>query len=94
MMENRIVRPRKDLKLRRIGNQCMVVDACGRRLDLSRVYSLNAAAALMWERMAPAGATPQQLAEVLCGAYEVEPAVALRDVERQLAEWQAAGLLA
>ena len=29
MMENRIVRPRKDLKLRRIGNQCMVVDACG-----------------------------------------------------------------
>ena len=47
----------------------------------------------MWERMAPAGATPQQLAEALCGAYEVEPAVALRDVERQLAEWQAAGLL-
>ena len=78
---------KSNLKLRRIGNRHMIV-------DLTNVYSLNGTAARLWEMVCNGeGRTAGELAEGLCKTYDVEYGRALRDVERQIEEWEKMGLL-
>lgn len=94
-MENRNkIIPKSDLKLRKIGNRYMIVEASGNCVNLTNVYSLNGTAARLWETICRGeGCTPEELAEELCKTYEVEYERALYDVENQLAEWEKMGLL-
>ena len=76
--------PKPHLKLRRI-------DSC---VNLTNVYSLNGTAARLWEAVCKDGCrTTGELAEELCSTYDVEYDRALRDVERQIEEWEKMGLL-
>ena len=78
--------PKSGLKLRRIGNRHMIVevsDSC-----------VNLTAARLWEMVCNGeGRTAGELAEGLCKTYDVEYGRALRDVERQIEEWEKMGLL-
>ena len=92
-MEERTIRPKEGLLLRKIGKQYMIVEACEENVNMSDVYSLNPTAAWIWERMAQGGCTPEELAESLCEAYDIDRETALQDVERQLVEWKSYGLV-
>ena len=92
-MKSYVITPRDSLKLRKIGRQHIIVKACDGNVNMSNVYSLNLTAAELWEQLEKGISTVEGLAEWLCGRYDVEKAVALHDVERQLAEWESFGLI-
>lgn len=87
------MKPKENLQLRKIGSQFLIVEACAERANMSNVYTLNETAAALWQQLARGVDDAERLAAYLCEAYEVDPATARADVERQLARWQACGLL-
>lgn len=60
---------------------------------MSNVYSLNRTAAWLWEQTAADGCTAEELTDRLSRTFGVDRGTALRDVERQLSEWRAFGLI-
>lgn len=83
---------RSDLRLRKIGSQYMIVEPAGGGSRQARVFELNETAALIWERIGSEEINAEELAAYLSSEYEIDQAVALRDVERQLEEWEKFGL--
>ena len=92
-MKENVIRPKKGLKLRKIGKQYMIVEANAEHINMSDVYSLNQTAALLWERIEAGSYTPDELAAWLCSLYDITSDVILQDVERQLTEWKRFGLI-
>ena len=93
-MESYIIKPQSGLKLRKIGQQYVIVKACEGNVNMSNVYSLNKTAAELWEQLEKGNSTVEGLVEWLCSTYEVEKSTALHDVEKQVTEWQGFGLIA
>ena len=88
------ITPTSSLKLRQIGSNYMIVEASGSCVTLPNVYSMHETAALLWETLCKDGEhSTEELAEVLCKAYEVDYERALHDVEHQLNEWETMGLI-
>lgn len=83
---------RSDLRLRKIGSQYMIVEPAGGGNRQAKVFELNETAALIWERIGSEEINAEELAAYLSSEYEIDQAVALRDVERQLEEWEKFGL--
>ncbi len=79
------------LKLRKIGSRYMIVSLAENNVNLSEVYTLNATAAGIWERVEEN--TVEEIADWICGEYEVDRERALADVEAQLEEWEKFGLI-
>ena len=63
------------------------------RIDFSRVVSLNATAAWLWEQVEGKDFTPEDLVGLLTGRYDVDEAQARADVDKLLASWRKAGLI-
>lgn len=83
---------RSDLRLRKIGSQYMIVEPAGEGNRQAKVFELNETAALIWERIGSEEINAEELAAYLSSEYEIDQAVALRDVRRQLEEWEKFGL--
>ena len=83
---------RSDLRLRKIGSQYMIVEPAGGGNRQAKVFELNETAALIWERIGSEEINAEELAAYLSSEYEIYQVVALRDVERQLEEWEKFGL--
>jgi hypothetical protein len=73
---------------RMIGDEMMIMSGHD-----SSLFSLNATASILWQ--AADGVTPlaQIVEERICGAFEVEPAEALRDAEELAAALAGHGIL-
>ena len=71
----------------------MIADASTGSVNVTGVYTLNATAASIWQYAEEEGCHPEILARRLCEDYDVDPATALADVERQLAQWVEQGLV-
>ncbi len=83
---------RSDLRLRKIGSQYMIVEPAGGGNRQAKVFELNETAALIWERIGSEEINAEELAAYLSSEYEIDQVVALRDVRRQLEEWEKFGL--
>lgn len=83
---------RSDLRLRKIGSQYMIVEPAGGVNRQAKVFELNETAALIWERIGSEEINAEELAAYLSSEYEIDQTVALRDVRRQLEEWEKFGL--
>lgn len=83
----------KDFSLRQIGKQYMIVDTTEDNVDLSRVYTLNATAAYLWEEIGAKDFSETFLAERLCERYDIDKATAHKDVKLLLTEWEKMGLI-
>lgn len=92
MISNKI-KPKANLRLRKVGKQYMIVESCADNVNMSNVFSLNKTAARLWERIEQADVTTAELVDWLCSVYDVDAVTAYRDVERQLSEWRSFGLL-
>ena len=81
----------------------MLRDICGDKaviaegakvVDFGKMIMMNDTAAWLWEKCTELGDfTPEQLAEALCEAYQVEPSKALADTNHILNVWKEQGLL-
>ena len=83
------MKPKSNLRLRKIGRQYMIVNTRQENVDLSDVFTLNETAAGLWQQMIQGTTAPEELAEI----YEVDRETALQDVKKQLAQWKAYGLI-
>ena len=61
-------------------------------LDSSDYFSLNEAAALIWERLGK-GDSLERIEAAVCAEYEVPPAAALKDIKALVKELTGKGLL-
>lgn len=91
--QKRFMRLKPDLLLHRLGQRYMIADAASGRVNLTHVYTLNDTAAHIWRYAEEEGCHAEILARRLCEDFDVDPATALADVERQLAEWKEQGLV-
>lgn len=64
------------------------------RVDFSKVISLNATAAYLWEQIQDKDFTPEELVDLLTARYDVDAQQARADVDKLLASWRKAGLIA
>ena len=91
--EKKALKIKEGLSLRRLRDKYMVVDSNSDNVNMASVYSLNEAAALLWKKLEHDDCTRSELIELLCSIYDVNVETAANDVERQLEEWSAYGLL-
>lgn len=87
------MKPKKNLRLRKIGSQYMITEASDENVNMTKVYELNETAASIWKWMSEGVLSAEELAGRLCENYEVEKEMALSDVAKQLEEWKTLGLL-
>ena len=69
-----------NLKLRQVGKKFMVVDAESGTARMTNVFSFNASAAMLWQRIGTNSFVAEDLALWLCEAYDVDLATARADV--------------
>lgn len=93
MSENRVIHKKKNLKLRKIGNQYMIVKVCENHINMSDVYSMNKIAANIWERIDKGGCTFDDLLKFVCDTYDVLKDTASYDLRKLLEEWESFGLI-
>lgn len=87
------MKPKNNLKLRKVGDRYMLVEVSETDANVTTVYTLNETAAFLWNEAAAVGLDPNALAARLCEEYEVEPDVALADVDCILSVWKHCGLI-
>lgn len=77
-------------------------DVCGAKvvlafgeehMDFSKVIMLNETAAYLWQAVQGKEFTADEMVDLLCQEYEVEPAQAKADVEEMLAKWKEQGVV-
>lgn len=87
------MRARSDLKLRKIGRKYILVEVRNQKVNITDVFTMNATAAFLWQRMCERDFTVNELAETICQRFEVAFETAVADISRQLEEWKEYGLL-
>ena len=81
------------LVLRPLGRDFIVTGEGLSRVDFSKVVSMNATAAYLWEQIQGRVFTPEDMVSLLTARYDVDPAQARVDVEKLLDRWRQAGLV-
>lgn len=81
------------LKLRQVGKKYMVVDADTGSAKMTNVFTFNASAAMLWQRIGANSFVPEDLAVWLCECYDVDMATARADVATLLKCWIEGGLV-
>jgi hypothetical protein len=86
---------RKNLVLRKLGPNYMIVDVNADCVDLAKVYTMNATCANLWSKITEQDldVTPETLAGLLCEEYDVAYDLALKDVSALIDKWKINDLL-
>lgn len=82
----------KDLVLREVGGEYMIVNPFSDTVDMTQVYSLNETAAWLWQQMEGKEFTVADMVAVLLEEYEVDETTATADLTELSQQWIAAGL--
>ena len=81
------------LVLRPLGRDYIVTGEGIARVDFSKVVSMNATAAYLWEQIQGREFSPEDMVSLLTARYDVDPAQARADVDKLLVSWREAGLI-
>lgn len=84
---------RSNLKLKKIGKQYMLVDSTSGGENETNIYTMNATAAFLWEKIGEQDIEAEKLVGWMCEKYDVERATVANDVAALLKEWQSLGLI-
>ena len=83
------MRIKKGFVLREVCGEYAIVGEGLGAVNFGKLLALNETAAWLWSQALEQGDfTTELLTEKLCEEYDVEPAVARKDVEAILTEWQ------
>ncbi|MGN1255652.1 MAG: PqqD family protein [Bacteroidaceae bacterium] len=84
---------RTDMTIRRVGRKYMMVEAGKDGMNFADVYTLNEAAAALWERIGDGEVDIEALSQWLSQSYQIDLSLARTDVTRQVEEWKEMGLI-
>jgi hypothetical protein len=85
---------KEGFELRTICGEAIIVAHGIENIDFSKIISLNESAAYLWRKVEGQDFDAPMLARLLTEEYEVDEATALRDAQKMINDWQAAGLIA
>lgn len=85
-------------KLRKLGNEYILVGESLALINFNKMITLNETAAFLWQKAEEATAqkgafTATDLCGALCDEYEVDPSQAMTDVQATVASWLEAGVI-
>ena len=85
-------------KLRKLGNEYILVGESMALINFNKMITLNETAAFLWERACEATTmhgcfTVADLCKSLCEEYEVSPSQAMTDVTATVDSWLKAGVI-
>ena len=81
------------LVLRPLGTDYIITGEGLARIDFSKVVSMNATAAYLWNQVQGREFSPDELPELLTARYEVDEETARADAGKLLDSWRSAGLV-
>ncbi len=81
------------LVLRPLGREYIVTGDGLSPVDFSKVVSMNATSAYLWDKLKGKDFAAQDMADLLTERYDVDAQTALADAEKLLEAWRKAGLL-
>ncbi|HFK5529211.1 TPA: PqqD family protein [Elizabethkingia anophelis] len=84
---------REDLMLRHLGDEYVIIDPEQDMVDMSKVYTLNETAAFLWKELQGKEFNVETVTELLLNYYNVEYAVAEKDAQRLVHDFEKQGLL-
>ncbi|MFD2966844.1 PqqD family protein [Sphingobacterium bambusae] len=84
---------RKDLMLRHVGDDYIIVEPGQDQIDMSRVYTLNETAAWLWEQLQGKDFTLADVTTLLLDRYEVDEQTARQDAAKLIELFQVQGLV-
>lgn len=87
------MRLRKDLILREMGTEYVIVDPSQDVVDMSKVFTLNETAAVIWKELVDRDFSTADMANILTKQFEVSYEKALEDASILLARFEHEGLL-
>lgn len=87
------MRLRSDLILREMGAEFVIVDPSQEVVDMSRVFTLNETAALIWKKLEGVEFTIDHVVHIVTNDYDVHPEQALEDAKQLLEQFEKDGLL-
>jgi len=79
-------------KLRPLGREFIITGDGQSKVDFNKMIALNSTAAFLWNAVAGKEFTPETLAELLEGEYEVDHETALKDSRNIANLWLEAGI--
>lgn len=84
-------------KLRKLGNEYILVGESMELINFNKMITLNETAAFLWQKAeelsAGDGFNATDLCDALCAEYEVSPSQAMTDVDATLSAWKDAGVI-
>ena len=85
-------------KLRKLGNEYILVGESMELINFNKMITLNETAAFLWEQAERATAahgefTAADLCNPLCAEYDVAPEQAMTDVDATIQSWLNAGVI-
>lgn len=87
------MKARKPLTVKKIGKQYMLVDSSNGAQNETSIYTMNATAAFLWEKIGEQEFDAQTLIGWLVEKYDVETTTASHDISALLDEWKSLGLI-
>lgn len=84
---------KRNLTLRKVGKQYMIVENMKGSANQSNVYTLNGTAGYLWEKIGNQEFDEKMLADWLCEKYDVEREMVIGDVTELIKEWQKMNLI-
>lgn len=81
------------LTLRQVGKKYMVVNVDSGSSNMTNVFTFNASAAMLWQRIGTDTFEPDDLVMWLCESYDVDMPTARKDVALLLNCWIDGGLV-
>lgn len=80
-------------RLRKLGNEHIIIGEGLQQVNFNKMVSLNETAAFLWYKLEGCDFTVEDMADLLCGEYEVTREVALKDAASLAEKWLEAGLI-
>ncbi len=80
-------------KLRKLGNEYILVGESMALINFNKMITLNETAAFLWSEAEKGEFDVNSLCKALCAEYEVSPEQAMTDVEATIASWKEAGVI-
>ena len=85
-------------RLRKLGNEYILVGESMALINFNKMITLNETAAFLWEQAEAATKAhgefaASDLCKALCDEYEVDPVQAMTDVDTTVASWLEAGII-
>lgn len=83
----------KGFKLRKLGNEYILVGESMALINFNKMITLNETAAFLWEQADKGEFDASSLSKALCAEYDVTPEQAMTDVTATIASWKEAGVI-